>query len=268
MFPLDSLWCDDAARRYYKEKFWDPGMFQRDGKVIAARQACTDQEDRLTTELLQPYIIGMDFNLQLSSIFAYAPRDIARRNNSTGGDSPLGNIAADSMRKRRRVEAEVALTNSLGIRDNLYAGPLTQESMFNVFPFENTINIMYLSGVEMQEMFDFVADRSAVRGCVSQAQISGARFTMDCAQVQLNDLRYACKPRPASRRRRLPGARDRAATPTGTASPTSPPTGSPAAAGRTPRSTSRSATTRSTRTAPTRSRSTTTSPRAARASRC
>jgi 5'-nucleotidase/UDP-sugar diphosphatase len=119
---------------------------------------------------------------------------VARRNNSTGGDSPLGNIAADSMRKRRRVEAEVAVTNSLGIRDNLYAGVVTQEAMFNVFPFENTINIMYLSGVEMQEMFDFVAERSAERGCVSQAQISGARFTMDCAQVQINDLRIFCDP--------------------------------------------------------------------------
>ena len=55
-------------------------------------------------------------------VFFYAPSDVARRNNSTGGDSPLGNIAADSMRKRRAVEAEMALTNSLGIRDNLYAG--------------------------------------------------------------------------------------------------------------------------------------------------
>jgi hypothetical protein len=98
------------------------------------------------------------------------------------------------MRKRRRVEAEVAVTNSLGIRDNLYAGPLSQESMFNVFPFENTINVMYLSGTEMQEMFDFVAERSTGRGCISQAQISGARFTMDCAQSQLNDLRLTCKP--------------------------------------------------------------------------
>ncbi|HEX8822006.1 MAG TPA: 5'-nucleotidase C-terminal domain-containing protein, partial [Archangium sp.] len=57
-----------------------------------------------------------------------------------------------------------------------------------------TINIMNLSGVEIQEMFDFVADRSAERGCVSQAQLSGARFTMDCAQVQLNDLRVPCTP--------------------------------------------------------------------------
>ena len=184
-FPLDALWCDDAMRAYYTQNFWDPGEFAVQPNVRQAIENCRNQEDRQTTHLLQPYILGMDFNLQLTSIFSYAPRDVARRNNSTGGDSPLGNIAADSMRKRRRVEAEMAVTNSLGIRDNLYAGVVSQEAMFNVFPFENTINIMYLSGVEMQEMFDFVAERSAERGCVSQAQISGARFTMDCAQVQL-----------------------------------------------------------------------------------
>jgi len=93
---------------------------------------------------------------------------------------------------RQRVQAEMSLTNTLGIRDNLYAGPITQEGMFNVFPFENTINVMYLSGKEMQEMFDFVAERSSERGCQAQAQISGARFQMDCAQAQLNFLRMPC----------------------------------------------------------------------------
>ncbi|WP_224367267.1 bifunctional metallophosphatase/5'-nucleotidase [Hyalangium versicolor] len=192
VFPLDSLWCDDAMRAYYTDNFWNAGQFAALPQVRQAIEACRNQEDRPTTQLLQDYILKMDTALQLTSIFSYAPRDVARRSNSTGGDSPLGNIAADSMRKRRRVEAEMAVTNSLGIRDNLYAGVVTQEAMFNVFPFENTINIMYLSGVEMQEMFDFVAERSSERGCVSQAQISGARFTMDCAQVQINDLRIDC----------------------------------------------------------------------------
>ena len=192
VFPVDSLWCSEEMHAFYKEKFWGTGAFMRDPGVVAAVKECAEKEDPLTTQLLQPYILNLDFKLALTSLFAYAPRDIARRNNSTGGDAPLGNLAADSMRKRRRVEAEVAVTNSLGIRDNLYAGPLTQESMFNVFPFENTINVMYLSGVEMQEMFDFITDRSATRGCLAQAQVSGARFTMDCAQVQLNDLRMPC----------------------------------------------------------------------------
>jgi 2',3'-cyclic-nucleotide 2'-phosphodiesterase (5'-nucleotidase family) len=198
-FPLDGLWCDDAKRDWYqKEKndtFRTLGSFINAAGVREAVRKCQELEDRETTDLLQPYLLGMDFNLQLTSIFSYAPRDLDRRNNtSSSGDSPLGNITADSMRRRRAVEAEMALTNSLGIRDNLYAGAVTQEAMFNVFPFENTINIMNLSGVEIQEMLDFVADRSASRGCLSQAQVSGARFTMDCAQVQLNELRIPCEP--------------------------------------------------------------------------
>ncbi|MEW5738077.1 MAG: bifunctional UDP-sugar hydrolase/5'-nucleotidase [Myxococcota bacterium] len=194
IFPIDAVWCDDSMRDYYRSRFWNPGEFRADPRVQEAARACSEQEDRNTTQLLMDYILGLDFKLNLTSIFSYAPQDIARRNNSTGGDSPLGNMTADSMRRRRGIEAEVAITNSLGIRDNLYAGPLTTEAMFNVFPFENTINIMFLSGREMQELFDFIANRSAERGCASQAQISGARFVMDCAQVQLNAVRLPCNP--------------------------------------------------------------------------
>ena len=156
-------------------------------------ERCSAKEDRRTTDLLQPYVIGLDESLALSRIFAFAPKDIARRNSSTGGDAPLGNMCAESMRVRKRVEAELSLTNTLGIRDNLYAGPITLESMFNVFPFENTINVMYLSGAELQELTDFVASRSSDRGCQSQAQISGMRFTMDCAQAVSNALQQPCE---------------------------------------------------------------------------
>jgi 2',3'-cyclic-nucleotide 2'-phosphodiesterase (5'-nucleotidase family) len=156
-------------------------------------EQCAAKEDRPSTHLLQPYVMGLDNALALPRIFAFAPKDIARRNNSTGGDSPLGNMTAESMRVRKRVEAEFSLTNTLGIRDNLYAGPITLESMFNVFPFENTINIMYLSGLELQELTDFVASRSSERGCQSQAQVSGIKFTMDCDQAIKNQQRYPCE---------------------------------------------------------------------------
>ncbi len=193
VFPIDSVWCDDAARASYKSKFWAPGEYAKDEQTIAAVEACKKQEDKLTLELLLPYVLTLDNKIPLTSLFAYAPTDIARRNSSTGGDSPLGNITADSMRRRRGVEAELAITNSLGIRDNLYAGPLTTESMFNVFPFENTINVMFLSGRELLEVLDFITERSSGRGCVAQSQVSGVRFTMDCAQSQLNALRLPCK---------------------------------------------------------------------------
>lgn len=193
VFPIDALWCSDQMHAYYKNNFWDPGTFAKDPSVIAAEKKCASLEDPDTTWMLQPYILTLNQTYRLKSIFAYAPGDILRRNNNTGGDSELGNMLSDSMRKRQDVDAEVALTNSLGMRDNVYAGAVTQETMFNVFPFENTINIMYLSGDEMQDLFDYVTDRSAGRGCVSQGQISGARFIMDCAQTAENDALLPCK---------------------------------------------------------------------------
>lgn len=154
---------------------------------------CTALEDLETTDLMTDYIVQLDETYALPRIFAYAPRDIMRRNSAQGGDAPLGNITTEAMRQRRRVETEFALTNTLGMRDHIYAGPITLESMFNVFPFENTINIMYLSGAEVQEVTNYVAERSAERGCQAQAQVSGIRFTMDCYQSQLNDQLKTCK---------------------------------------------------------------------------
>ncbi len=52
VFPLDSLWCDDAMRAYYTQNFWNPGQFALLPQVRQAIEACRNQEDRPTTELL------------------------------------------------------------------------------------------------------------------------------------------------------------------------------------------------------------------------
>jgi hypothetical protein len=103
-----------------------------------------------------------------------------QRNDPNGGDSQLGNLVATSMRLRRGVEADYAVTNSLGIRADFESGPLNLEEMYNVFPFDNTITTMFLSGNEVQEMLDFVAARSSERGCRTQAQVAGIYFDLEC----------------------------------------------------------------------------------------
>jgi len=90
---------------------------------------------------------------------------------------------------RSGVEAEFALTNSLGIRADFEPGPLTIEQMFNVFPFENSITVMYLSGTEVQEMLDFNARKSAGRGCRTQAQTAGIWHDMVC---KADDCPFGC----------------------------------------------------------------------------
>ncbi len=141
------------------------------------------EDDAEVAELLWPYSVALNREIDLNGVLAYVetPGDEkVVRADPTGGDSQLGNLVARAMQQRTGIEAEIAITNSLGIRADFEKGPLTVEQMFNVFPFENSITLIFLSGSEIQETLDFVARKSAERGCRSQAQVSGITFDMVC----------------------------------------------------------------------------------------
>lgn len=192
--PIDSLWCLDPRPVRNPAS---PTFAQFQATTEAAREQCAQQEDPQTLELLNPYIQLENNQLELPRIFAYTPTQINRNAVSgasaaqdselgAGGDSQLGNMVTESMRVEQAVGAEFGLTNSLGIRDNIYPGPINLEQIFNVFPFENTLTIQYLSGREIQDLLDFITDVSASRGCAAQAQVSGLKFVQDCGRSQHN----------------------------------------------------------------------------------
>lgn len=139
----------------------------------------TVPEDPVMVQLLQPYRRTLDNTVDLDVLVGYSPLG-SRRFSTTGGDAPLGNVVANAIWLRLGVQTDFSLTNSTGIRADLNPGPVTVEQMFNIFPFDNSIAKMQLSGAEVQEMFDFTARRSARRGCSSQIQIAGARVRLNC----------------------------------------------------------------------------------------
>jgi 5'-nucleotidase / UDP-sugar diphosphatase len=144
----------------------------------------TVEDDADITDLLWPYSVALNREIDLQGVVSWintSGTSKVVRNDPTGGDSQLGNLVARSMQLRTGIEAEIAMTNSLGIRADFEQGALTNEQMYNVFPFENTIAIMYLSGSEIQETLDFVARKSASRGCRAQAQVAGVTFDMVCS---------------------------------------------------------------------------------------
>ncbi|MGB9599238.1 MAG: bifunctional metallophosphatase/5'-nucleotidase [Myxococcota bacterium] len=147
----------------------------------------TVPEDAEIVKKLEPYRIKLYEEMQITRPVAFSLSKI-RRFNANGGDSQLGNLVADAMRVRKRVEAEFAITNSLGIRTDFEQGLINIEDLFNVFPFENTVTIMYLSGAEVQETLDYIARRSADRGCKTQAQVSGVSFVMNCTSKKAENV--------------------------------------------------------------------------------
>ncbi len=149
--------------------------------TLHAVDSSVDRElwDVATERLLEPFSAELYRAIQLNRFIAYSPRKIRRF--ATGfGDSELGNLVATAMQTRNRVEAHFGLTNTLGIRADINRGPITEEMMYNVFPFENSITTITLSGREVQDLMDYVALRSARRGCQSQAQIAGMSVVYDC----------------------------------------------------------------------------------------
>jgi len=137
--------------------------------------------------LMEPYEIKMKQTLNLDQVYAVVPCPAGAstcpkllRNDPGGGDSQVGNLVATAMRVRREAEADFGLTNSLGIRADFESGPLTREALYNVFPFDNTITTQFLSGDEVLQMLDFIAARTAERGCRTQVQVSGIYFSLRC----------------------------------------------------------------------------------------
>ena len=138
-------------------------------------------------DLLEDYERQLEDEINLDQLVGFTTNRL-RRFGTNGGDSPLGNLVVEAMQYRAGIETDFGMTNSLGIRTDIQ-GPadgaerhdITVEELYNVLPFDNTITTMFLSGSEVQALFDYVALRSATRGCNAQAQISSARFVMDCA---------------------------------------------------------------------------------------
>lgn len=136
-------------------------------------------EDPVLVDMLQPYRRSLDLAADLDILVGYSPNG-SRRFATSGGDSPLGNVVGNAIWLRLGIQTDFSLTNSTGIRTDLNPGPVSIEQMYNIFPFDNSITKMQLSGLEVQELFDFSARRSASRGCSTQIQIAGARVRFNC----------------------------------------------------------------------------------------
>jgi 5'-nucleotidase len=169
---------DPSKSRSYVRTF-DYNIFPVDATV---------NPDPEIANLMEPYILAANRLLDLERSFARVPCENGTcnkvvRNDPSGGDSQLGNLVSASMRFRQGVEADFAVTNSLGIRADFEVGPLNTEEMYNVFPFDNTIATVFLSGSEVQEMLDFVARKTASRGCRTQSQNSGIWWDLVCSDA-------------------------------------------------------------------------------------
>ena len=92
-------------------------------------------------------------------------------------DSPLGNLFADAQRERSG--ADVAINNNVrgGLRADLPAGPLTFGHLYDVFPFDNRLLTLAITGAELRAVLADEVRRNR-RGALA---LSGVEARVACS---------------------------------------------------------------------------------------
>ncbi|HEY4120118.1 MAG TPA: 5'-nucleotidase C-terminal domain-containing protein [Byssovorax sp.] len=92
-------------------------------------------------------------------------------------DSPLGNLFADA--QRERAGADVAINNNVrgGLRADLPAGPLVFGRLYDVFPFDNRLLTLTITGAELRAVLADAVRRNR-RGALA---LSGVEARVACS---------------------------------------------------------------------------------------
>ncbi len=106
---------------------------------------------------------------------------------AAGPDSPLGNLFADA--QRARAAADVAINNNVrgGLRADLPAGPLTFGSLYDVFPFDNRLLTIAITGAELRAVLAGEVRRNR-RGALA---LSGVEARVGCSASGELDVEVA-----------------------------------------------------------------------------
>lgn len=94
-----------------------------------------------------------------------------------GAESGVGDFVADAMRER--VQADIALQNSGGLRADLPEGVVTRGAVYEVMPFDNTIFTLELTGADVK----LALEQALANGRVTQ--VSGIAYRFDPARPAL-----------------------------------------------------------------------------------
>jgi len=102
----------------------------------------TIEPDPKATELLAPFLATAE--IEKAKILGTAVTPIAH---FADRESPLGNLIADAVREV--AHTDVALINPGAIRDSLSSGDIRYGDVFRVFPFDNAISVLKITGKEL-----------------------------------------------------------------------------------------------------------------------
>lgn len=102
-------------------------------------------------------IYSANVRQKMEEVIGYCPKAIRKGS----PESPLGNLTGDALvwmaDEYYGVKADVGLYNSGGIRAEISAGNLTVGDVYAVYPFDNVLSMVTMSGKDLKKLFEYVA---------------------------------------------------------------------------------------------------------------
>ena len=141
-----------------------------------------DQEivaDETLKAMLEPY--QNQGQEQLMQVIGHADAVfIGAREQVRTNETNLGNLIA--LAQMERVQADLGIMNSGGIRDDMPAGDITYKDVLKVQPFSNTVAYVDLTGAELMPYLQVAANKEAGSGAF--AQFAGTTITMNGNSIE------------------------------------------------------------------------------------
>jgi len=143
--------------------FEDRSLKLMSSKLIEARGV---EPDPGALKAVEPFRLAVE--RQMNAVLGEATANLPRTPDESG---TLMNLVTDAF--RARTGTQIALANPGGIRTSLPAGPITYGKVFEIFPFENTVVTMKITGAQLKRSLG-----------VGVTAVSGVRAVFDLSKPQ------------------------------------------------------------------------------------
>ena len=124
-------------------------------KLIPVKSHLDSKLDPAFSDMIDTYSAAV--KQKMDEVIGYCPKAIRKGS----PESPLGNLTGDALvwmaEEFYGVKADVGIYNSGGIRAEISAGDLTVGDVYAVYPFDNVLSIVTLSGRDLKKLFEYVA---------------------------------------------------------------------------------------------------------------
>jgi 5'-nucleotidase/UDP-sugar diphosphatase len=149
------------------------------------------EEDPFLLAALTPYADKVES--LLSEVIGNAEAPFSNEN-ARKQETEIGNLVADSMLwSTRSLKTDFALQNGGGIRVGLPAGEITKKKIYEILPFDNTVVVLKMKGLQVLRLFEHMAAVPAGSGAFPQMSV-GVRFMVNAAARKIEGVTINGRP--------------------------------------------------------------------------